>query len=299
MQENKENQKIMRLPFSFLKPRRLTKVYAIPAPIPPISPAIAGITAGLSNPGFIISTLPKNAAATPSSCTKFGFSFNRFLSSFSGDYDNISGDVQTEKTITIWANWGRDQIRVLNNLIQSSFTPKTNIGVNLKMSNASYIQAILSGNGPDCSLHMARSEPVNLALRGAMYDLKQFSDYETVMQRFMTKDSAVPFIFQNGVYALPDTINFYMMFYRTDIFEQYDLKVPTTWDEFIQVSSVLYRNKLQASLPYTQITTAAMVNAGVGSLSIYPSLLMQMGGKLYDDGLTYEQKIYLIYFRYI
>ena len=236
-----------------------------------------------------IQITPKGQSVTDPKASwfqKFGFSFNRFLSSFSGDYDNISGDVQTEKTITIWANWGRDQIRVLNNLIQSSFTPKTNIGVNLKMSNASYIQAILSGNGPDCSLHMARSEPVNLALRGAMYDLKQFSDYETVMQRFMTKDSAVPFTFQNGVYALPDTINFYMMFYRTDIFEQYDLKVPTTWDEFIQVSSVLYRNKLQASLPYTQITTAAMVNAGVGSLSIYPSLLMQMGGKLYDDGLT-------------
>lgn len=217
---------------------------------------------------------------------KFSYSFSRFLSSFSGDYDNISGDVEAEESITIWANWGRDQIRVLNNLIQSSFTPKTKIGVNLKMSNASYIQAILSGNGPDCSLNMARSEPVNLALRGAMYDLKQFEDYDEVMKRFMTTDSAVPFTFQDGVYALPDTINFYMMFYRTDIFEQYDLQVPTTWDEFIQVSSVLYRNKLQASLPYTQITTAAMVNAGVGSLSIYPSLLMQMGGTLYDEGLT-------------
>lgn len=217
---------------------------------------------------------------------KFSYSMQRFIASFSANYDKISGDVQTEKSITIWANWGRDQIRVLNNLIQSSFTPKTNIGVNLKMSNASYIQAILSGNGPDCSLHMPRSEPVNLALRGAMYDLKQFDDYDDVMKRFMTTDSAVPFTFQNGVYALPDTINFYMMFYRTDIFEQYNLQVPKTWDEFIQVSSVLYRNNLQASLPYTQITTAAMVNTGVGALSIYPSLLMQMGGSVYNNGLS-------------
>lgn len=221
------------------------------------------------------------------------YSVQRFLSSFSADYNNISGDLETDKNITIWANWGRDQIRVLNNIIQSSFTPQTGIGVNLKMSNASYVQAILSGKGPDCSLHMARSEPVNLALRGAMVDLTKFSDYDKVMERFMTKDAALPFTFDNdstddipaGVYALPDTLNFYMLFYRTDVFEEYGLTPPTTWDEFLEVSSTLYRNNIQASLPYTQITTAAMVNAGVGSLSILPTLIMQMGGKIYkEDG---------------
>ena len=214
---------------------------------------------------------------------KAGYSFKRFLSSFSADYNNVSGDLETERSITIWVNWGRDQIRVLNNLIQSNFTPKTGIGVNLKMSNASYVQAILSGRGPDCSLNMARSEPVNLALRNAMYDLKQFDDYDEVVKRFLTKGATIPFTFQDGVYALPDTTNFYMMFYRTDIFEEYGLKPPKTWDEFIEVSSILFRNNLQASLPYTQISSVAVVNAGVGSLSILPTLIMQMGGQLYND----------------
>lgn len=237
-----------------------------------------------------------------------GFSIQRFFASFSADYNSVSGDLETEETITIWANWGRDQIRVLNNLIQSSFTPETGIGVNLKMSNASYVHAVLSGKGPDCSLHMARSEPVNLALRGAMVDLTTFNyydsetheytdkytgDFDKTMERFMTTDAALPFTYDNdstddvpaGVYALPDTLNFYMLFYRTDIFEEYELEVPTTWDEFINVSSILYRNNLQASLPYTQITTAAMVNSGVGSLSILPTLIMQKGGSIYKaDG---------------
>ena len=221
---------------------------------------------------------------------KTGYSIQRFFSSFSADYNNISGDLKTEETITIWANWGRDQIRVLNNLIQSTFTPQTKIGVNLKMSNASYVQAILSGKGPDCSLHMARSEPVNLALRDSMVDLTQFPDYNEVMKRFMTPDSALPFTFDRdstddkpaGVYALPDTLNFYMLFYRTDIFEEYKLTPPTTWDEYLHISSILYRNNLQASLPYTQITTATMVNAGVGSLSILPTFIMQMGGEIYN-----------------
>lgn len=225
---------------------------------------------------------------------KTSYSMQRFLSSFSADYNNISGDLETEETITIWANWGRDQIRVLNNLIQSSFTKETGIGVNLKMSNASYVHAILSGRGPDCSLHMARSEPVNLALRGAMVDLTQFEDFEQVMERFMTRDAALPFSFDPdstddkpaGVYALPDTLNFYMLFYRTDIFEEYGIEPPKTWDEFIEISSMLNRNNLQSSLPYTQITSATMINAGVGSLSILPTLIMQRGGEIYNESHT-------------
>lgn len=224
----------------------------------------------------------------------FSFSFQRFLASFSSDYNNISGDLETEETITIWANWGRDQIRVLNNLIESSFTKETGIGVNLKMSNATYVQAILSGRGPDCSLNMPRSEPVNLALRGAMIDLKQFNydedgkftgDFDNTLKRFISKDAVTPYAFQDGVYALPDTTTFYMMFYRTDIFEEYGLKVPKTWDDYIETSSILFRNNLQASLPYTQITTVAQVNSGVAALSILPTLITQMGGSLYkEDG---------------
>lgn len=242
------------------------------------------------------------------------YGFERFLSSFSADYNNISGDLQYKDTITIWANWGRDQIRVLNNLIQSDFTKKTNIGVNLKMSNASYVQAILSGNGPDCSLHMARSEPVNLALRGAMIDLSQFKDFDKVVKdHFMDVEGdganpnanpVLPFTFDpdstdntpGGVYALPDTLSFYMMFYRTDIFDEYGVEPPSaenpwTWKDYLEAASLFYRHNLQASLPYTQITSAAMVNAGVGSLSILPTLIMQMGGRIYkEDGSATDLK---------
>ena len=247
------------------------------------------------------------------------YGVERFLASFSADYNNVSGDLETKNNITIWANWGRDQIRVLNNLIQSSFTPKTGIGVDLKMSNASYVQAILSGKSPDCSLHMARSEPVNLALRGSMVDLSQFNYYDPVKQEMVDEytgdfdetvkrftlteeetlydsnelaNPLLPFTFDSdstddkpgGVYALPDTLNFYMLFYRTDVFEEYGItKVPETWDEYLEVSALFNRNNLQTSLPYTQITTATMVNAGVGSLSILPTFIMQRGGKLYDE----------------
>ena len=59
-------------------------------------------------------------------------------------------------------------------------------------------------------------------MRGALYDLTQFSDYEEVITRF-ADGAEIPYKYKNGVYALPDTQSFYLMFYRKDIFEKLDL----------------------------------------------------------------------------
>ena len=90
----------------------------------------------------------------------------------------------TQKTIRLWVNWGRDQAMILNSLIQDSFVPETGIGVQLEIVNATLVKGILSGNSPDCALQMARAEPVNLGMRHALYDLTQFDDFNSVLERF-------------------------------------------------------------------------------------------------------------------
>ena len=211
------------------------------------------------------------------------FGFKRFLSSMISDYNSISGDVGDDG-ISLWVNWGRDQVQVLNYLAQSDFTAKTGISVDIKMTNATLIQGILSGNGPDCYLHMSRTEPVNLAMRGGLHDLTQFDDFEEVSSRFM-KTATVPYTYKDGVYALPDTQTFSVMYYRKDILDELGLEVPKTWDDFIAASAVIMRNNMQVGLPYTQITDMSQVNLGLGALNIYPTLLMQKGVSLYDKKL--------------
>lgn len=136
---------------------------------------------------------------------KMKFAIIRFFNSFSDDYNSISGDVESEgkEKLTLWVNWGQDQARVLNALIQTDFSKQYDIPVEVQVVNASVVQAILSGNGPDVVLHQARTEPVNLAMRGALYDLTQFEDYEDVLQDF-TEDAALPYYYKDGLYALPD-----------------------------------------------------------------------------------------------
>ncbi len=209
-----------------------------------------------------------------------GFAVKRFVSSFVGQYD-IGKVKESEKSITLWINWGRDQAKVLKNLVSSDFTADHDIGVNIRVTNATLLQGILSGNGPDCSIQVSRSEPVNLAMRGGLYDLSQFDDYNEVIKRFMP-DADLPYEYKGGNYGIPNTQSFYMMFYRTDIFEQMGLSVPETWDEFLNTANLLLRKNMQVGLPYVQITDMNQVNAGVGALNIFPTLLIQKGQSLYN-----------------
>lgn len=199
---------------------------------------------------------------------KAAYSAERFIASFVVDYNNISDVADNDKKLTLWVNWGRDQAQVLNFLIQSGFTEKTGIAVDVKITNASLVQGILSGNMPDCVLQHVRTEPINLAMRGALYDLSQFEDFEEITKRF-SANALNPYKYKNRVYALPDTQSFMMMFIRTDIFEESGLSVPRTWDEFIGVNKILSGNNLET-----------------GIAGIYQSLLLQKGGNLYNAELN-------------
>ncbi|MBR4911133.1 MAG: extracellular solute-binding protein [Clostridia bacterium] len=211
------------------------------------------------------------------------YGIKRFLYSFVSDYNTVGGN--EKNVITIWVNWGRDQTKILNNLISSSFTPETGVSVNLKITNATMIQGILSGNGPDLCLHMQRTAPVNYAMRGALYDLTRFDDYDEVVTRF-NPTATVPYEYKGGVYALPDTQSFYLMFARDDVLSELGVEVPETWDEFIKVMAIIQQNNMQVGLPIMQLTNITQVNMGLGSLSLFPTILLQKGGQVYNEQRT-------------
>ena len=211
------------------------------------------------------------------------FSLKRFVVSFSKEYNSVANSEIDNDSITIWVNWGRDQAQVLNSLIKRSFVPTNKVNVNLKLVNATVIQAVLSGNGPDCFLQMHRSEPVNLAMRGVLYDLSSFDDYKEILGRFQ-EGAETPYRYNGGLYALPDSQNFFMMFYRKDILDEYGLDVPNTWEEFDLTAKLLMRNNMSVWIPISAVTDAS-TNGGVGSTSMLPTLLLQNNVPLYaEDG---------------
>ncbi|MBE6727861.1 MAG: extracellular solute-binding protein [Ruminococcaceae bacterium] len=215
----------------------------------------------------------------------FAFGFKRFLLSFLGDYSNESLKGGSNKNIKIWVNWGRDQVKVLNTLIQEDFSPGSKINVKVEQVNASVVQGIISNNSPDLYLHMARTEPINLAMRGVLHDLSSFSDYEEVLNNFQ-KGAEKPYIYKGKTYALPDVQGFSVMFVRTDIFNELGLEIPQTWDDYLSATSVIQRKNMNTYLPHIKIVSATTVNTGAGGLSIFPTLLMQNGESMYNSELN-------------
>lgn len=181
-------------------------------------------------------------------------------------------------------NSGRDQVQILKDMITDEFTVKTGIPVNL--SGSDRVVERPCRDGPDVFIGIPRGQPVNLACRGALADLSGFDTYKDVMARF-SDTAAVPYTFNDGVYAVPNTQTFFMMFYRTDIFNRLGLSVPQTWDDVFKLIPRLQQKHMAFGLPYTVISAATAVDNGMGAKDLFPALLLQNGGSFYSADSTH------------
>lgn len=205
-----------------------------------------------------------------------------FRSSFVVDY-SVIGALETDEnapTIEVWVSAGRDQANMIKQLIDNDFTPNTGIAVNLKLVQGQLMNATAAGAGPDVVLQLGNAEPVNYAVRGAACDLTQFEDFEEVASRFRPS-AMMPYQLEGGVYALPETQTFSVMFYRTDVLEELGLKAPETWEEMFHVVGRLQRRNMTAGI---QPPNSAAGN--YTALSSMAMLLYQRGGEMYLDGST-------------
>lgn len=216
-------------------------------------------------------------------------------------YDPSDPEYFERKPLTVWISSGRDQAQQLKTMIEDTFTPVTGIPVNLELVNMGVLlPATLAGRGPDVALGVPTSDPINLALRGAVVDLTQFEDFGEVAERFM-ESALVPFTFRDSVYALPEQQQFPVMFYRKDIFQELGLEVPQTWDDVIKLIPELQKQYMDFGLPVSDERLRRSFNAhdigmatsGAGSLAVHRGaltfviFLYQRGGELYlPDGVA-------------
>lgn len=202
-----------------------------------------------------------------------------FMLSFFKDYDtvgNMGQNNQITSNLDVWISRGKEWSEILKEVSDSDFTQKT--GINLKVnilpsssltSSANpLLLAINSGRAPDVALSIPSNLPVEYAIRNAVVDLSAFDDYAEVRSRFVDAIN-IPYEYEGGTYALPETMNMRLMFYRKDIFTQLGLSVPQTWDDvYNNLFPALYQNKMEMYIP-----------------AFYDMFLVQHNGRYYtDDG---------------
>ena len=205
------------------------------------------------------------------------------VTSYTVDY-NALGDVhEGEDVLEVWIVTGRDQSTVLKTMVDDTFTAQTGIPVNVMLVDPNaLLNATVAGNGPDVVVSTDSWNPVNYALRGAAEDITQFEGYEEVLAQFYPSAyEAFKFIDETGhegIYALPETQLCSILFYRSDILEEYGLEVPKTWDDLIAMLPTLQGANMSVGIPYPDIVAP--------NLSVFYAMVYQNGGAIYNEDAT-------------
>lgn len=208
------------------------------------------------------------------------FGIKNLLNSYVADYNNIGASINGEG-IEVWMIGGREQAQVLKQVVDAGFTAKTKKGVSVRLVSAvtTLLQATLAGKGPDVALGIPQTDAMNFAFRGAAADVSKFEGFDSIKDDYL-KSALEVLTYQNGVYGLPQTMDFPVLFYREDILNELQLEAPKTWDEVYAMLPVLTQNNMAFGFPVSDA-----VETPRESLISFGTMLYQRGGKYYADDM--------------
>ena len=196
-----------------------------------------------------------------------------FLSFFSDQYNDEASDDELE----VWVNRGRAYVDLMQQMADTLYTPETNqkVRISIMPDENKLILANAADAQPDIAVGIAAWRPFEFSIRGSLHDLRTFDDFYDVASRFES-GSFTGLIYQEGVYALPDTQNFQLLFYRKDVLSNLDLDVPNTWNDVIEMLPELQRFGLNFYIPLAN-------NAAFKSFDTTFPWIVQHGGSLYSE----------------
>lgn len=211
----------------------------------------------------------------PSAWASFVMDVERFFGSF--DQKSYTIGRGSKENLQVWMCESRPFVETLQSLIDTDFTPQTGIVVDLSImpTESKLVLSNAAGNAPDVALSMGLITPSYLDVRGALMDLTQFEDFAEVSERFNT-NLFLPFLYDDGVFALPQQVNFWVLFYRKDILNSLGLEVPDTLEDIKLMLPTLQMYGMNFFYP----------TAGMGGTKTFDGtlpLILQSGGSIYGE----------------
>ena len=233
--------------------------------------------------------------------SKIWGSILRFLSSF--DSQSYSVDNSDDTHLQVWINRPRQYLEIIQRMIDTDFTAKTGIQVDLSiMPDAQkLILSNAAGTSPDVAQAVDYALPIEFALRDAAVDLTKFDGAKELMELFPA-GLFVPSTMNNGIYSIPETFYFWVLFYRTDVLNKLNIGIPDTMSDVEQLLPELKNRGLDFYYPTAGTT-------GQRTFAMTTPLLYQNGAALYGtqagdttldseeaiEGLTRLTELFTIY----
>jgi ABC-type glycerol-3-phosphate transport system substrate-binding protein len=188
--------------------------------------------------------------------------------------------VRDDEALNVWVNHPRPFIEIMQALIDQNYRGNRKVNLSQMPDQNKLILANVSGKSPDVALGVDHWIPYDFASRDAALDLRTFDNFGEVASDF-TPGAFIPYVFEEGVYGLPETQNFWVTYYRRDILASIGLNdIPQTWDEIIGILPLLQSYGMNYFSPLSQFS-------GLKPFVATLPFIYQFGGDLYaEDGLT-------------
>ncbi|MGD9909214.1 MAG: ABC transporter substrate-binding protein [Candidatus Izemoplasmatales bacterium] len=226
---------------------------------------------------FTISNDSVTEKANASFFAKLGAQIRTFTASFT-EKKYVTDN--NPEAVNVWVNRSLIYVDLMQKMADQYFA---NTGIQIKISIMPDANKLILANAanqtPDVALGLASYMPFDLAIRGAVQDLTEFDDFWTVASNF-SPGAFIPYILEDGVYAVPETLEFHALAYRKDTMAALGLTIPSTWDDVIDMLPTLQRYGMNFYYP----------TSGGSSLKWFyqtSALIYQYGGDIYNsDGLS-------------
>lgn len=228
-----------------------------------------------------------------------------FLSFFQKEY---SVGKSEEDEIEVWVNRSRQFVEIMQQMADEA-------GLKVKFSlmpdQNKLVLANASGDLPDVAIGISNWIPYDLALRGITTDLRQFKGYGELVKKF-AKGALIPYAYEDGMYGLPETQDFWVTFYRSDIYKSINLETPSTWEDLLGQLPILQRlgynfysplSSYRGLKPY--VATLAYLyqfgaskkyeNEFTGSLYAYDGMTSTLSEESYIAALQFMTDLFTIY----
>ena len=181
--------------------------------------------------------------ARPGMLANAAFMTRQLVSSFTDDRGTVA--VRDPNVLQVWSTRNRDNINVVQAHINEFFTPYSGIEVAVTFLPGAdiLILANAAGNQPAVVSGIGLDVPFNFSLRNALVPLSEQPGFNE-LAALVPPGAMIPYTFAGRQYALPEELMFNVLFYRQDIFDEFDLSIPFTWDDTIRMLPTLQQNNM-------------------------------------------------------
>ncbi|MEU9406926.1 extracellular solute-binding protein [Streptomyces sp. NPDC048281] len=170
-----------------------------------------------------------------------GLALTGLLSACGGSGSGSGGSDAASGPVTLpfwgWANGQEAVVKAFNAAHKDVQLKYTKVTDQLTMQKQ-LTNAVKAGNAP-CLVQNTAEYVTSWVAQGALADITKYVG--TAKDRFNPGSWSAAQV-QGRLYGVPTSSSPNFTIYRTDVFQKYGLKAPTTWDEFIAAGKVLKKH---------------------------------------------------------